>query len=213
MGCGFKHLSGTYDRHKGTGGSNGSTMRFPAEAQDPENAGFAKAKAALQTVHERHPEISLADVWVLAGYVAIELSGGPPIPFAYGRSDFTLEQAIAVHGASGCPFGDGKATNPNGSRLPSADLGPDPEAPRECPMHVKEKPTIDAIRGVFQRLGFNDKETVCLIVLGHQFGRCHPDVSGNEFPWYSFDPAHWNVYANGPPRDSDPQESFLGPKK
>jgi cytochrome c peroxidase len=62
---------------------------------------------------------------------------------------------------------------------------------------VKEKPTIDAIRGVFTRLGFDDKETVCLIVLGHQYGRCHLHVSGNQHPWYVFDPAHWNVYGPG----------------
>ena len=45
-----------------------------------------------------------------------------------------------------------------------------------------EKPTIDSIRGTFTRMGFDAKETVCLIVLGHQFGRCHSDVSGNEHP-------------------------------
>ena len=35
-------------------------------------------------------------------------------------------------------------------------------------MHVKEKPTIDAIRGTFGRMGFMDREAVCLIILGHQ---------------------------------------------
>ena len=46
-------------------------------------------------------------------------------------------------------------------------------------------------------MGFGDKEAVLLIILGHQFGRCHPDVSGYEHPWYAFDPAHWNVYDHG----------------
>ena len=46
-------------------------------------------------------------------------------------------------------------------------------------------------------MGFDDRETVCLIVLGHQFGRCHPEVSGNEEAWYAFDPTHWNVYRHG----------------
>ena len=46
-------------------------------------------------------------------------------------------------------------------------------------------------------MGFDDRETVCLIVLGHQFGRCHRDVSGFEHPWYAFDPTHWNVYEHG----------------
>ena len=47
-------------------------------------------------------------------------------------------------------------------------------ATRGCPAHVREKPTIDATRGVFSRLGFDDKETACLIILGHQYGRCLP---------------------------------------
>ena len=44
-------------------------------------------------------------------------------------------------------------------------------------MHEREAPTIRAMRGLFDRLGFDDKETVALIILGHQYGRCHLDVS------------------------------------
>ncbi|KAH8051801.1 cytochrome-c peroxidase [Aureococcus anophagefferens] len=46
-------------------------------------------------------------------------------------------------------------------------------------------------------LGFDDRETVALILLGHQYGRCHPEVSGNENAWYAFDPAHWNLFEHG----------------
>ena len=38
---------------------------------------------------------------------------------------------------------------------------------------------------------------MCLIILGHQYGRGHPEISGFEGPWYAFDPAHWNVYSSG----------------
>jgi len=106
------------------------------------------------------------------------------------------EAAKKLGRPSGCPFGDGKF-NPHGSRLPAADLGPDPKAPEGAPAHIREAPTIQAVRNTFERMGFNDKETVALIVLGHQFGRCHPEVSGFEHPWYAFDPAHWNVYKHG----------------
>jgi len=190
------HLSGTYDKDKKTGGSNGSTMRFTTEATDPENAGLSKAIEVLAPVHKKHPYLSLADLWILAGYVAIESTGGPHIRFATGRKDFSLEEAQQIHGPTGCPFGDGKH-NPCGSRLPTADVGPDPAAKPGAPPHVAEAPTIAAMRGTFTRLGFSDKETVCLIVLGHQYGRCHEDVSGYRGPWYLFDPAHWNVYAHG----------------
>jgi cytochrome c peroxidase len=142
--------------------------------------------------------LSAADIQVLAGYLAIEVMGGPVIPFSYGRVDYTFEQAVSINGADkgGCPFGDGKF-NPHGSRLPAADLGPNPSCPNSHNISEREKPTIDAVRGTFRRMGFDDKETVCLIVLGHQFGRCHPEVSGYEHPWYVFDPTHWNIYESG----------------
>lgn len=191
------HCSGTYDKNKGTGGSDGATMRFPVEQSDPENAGLGKARKVLDEFRDQEcPWMSYADIYILAGYVAIEASGGPNIPYCTGRRDFTLEEARAVFGASGCPFGDG-AFNPHKSRLPAADLGPDTSLPASAPVHEREKKTIDAIRGTFTRMGFDDKETVCLIVLGHQFGRCHSDVSGYENAWYAFDPTHWNVYSSG----------------
>ena len=74
---------------------------------------------------------------ILAGNVAIEASGGPHIRFRHGRKDFTMDEAIEIHGSSGCPFGSGKL-NPSGSRLPAADLGPDEKAPKGCPMHQRE---------------------------------------------------------------------------
>eukprot|EP00040_Diaphanoeca_grandis_P023920 m.130796 g.130796 ORF g.130796 m.130796 type:complete len:386 (+) comp29501_c1_seq1:185-1342(+) len=190
------HLSGTYDKEKKNGGSNGATMRFKTESEDPENAGLPLAIKILEPIKQKYPWLSQADIWILAGYVAIETTGGPHIRFATGRQDFTMEEAVASNGPTGCPFGDGKH-NPCGSRLPSADLGENKTAGKNAPMHEKEASTIAAMRGTFQRMGFNDKETACLIVLGHQYGRCHPHVSGYDGPWYLFDPARWNVYEHG----------------
>jgi cytochrome c peroxidase len=171
-------------------------MRFDAEKNDPENRGLEKARARLEPLKQKYDWISYADLYTLAGYVGIEASGGPYIPFGVGRKDYTKEEAATKYGSGLCPFGDGKH-NPLGSRLPAADLGTDKSARSGCPMHVKEKPTIDAMRGVFTRLGMTDKETVCLIILGHQLGRCHLETSGFEHPWYAFDPAHWNAYESG----------------
>ena len=142
------------------------------------------------------PMLSEADIQILCGYVALEDMGGPKVPFCFGRKDFTREEAVQRNGPSGCPFGDGKF-NPKGSRLPAADLGPDPNHSSSREPQVREAPTIRAVRSTFQRMGLSDRETVLLIVLGHQFGRCHPEVSGYEHPWYVFDPMHWNVYENG----------------
>jgi len=190
------HCCGTYDKEKGNGGSNGGTMRFETEQLDPENAGLRKARKILEPIKKKHPWISYADLYVLSGYVAIESSGGPHIRFSIGRQDYTDTEASHRYGPRKCPFGDGKY-NPSGSRLPSADLGSKSGCPMHAAPHEKEAPTINAMRGTFERLGMTDKETVCLIILGHQYGRCHPHVSGYENAWYGFDPAHWSVYTRG----------------
>jgi catalase (peroxidase I) len=191
------HSSGTYDAQAKTGGSNGGTIWLAAE-NDPENKGFDKAKAMLRRVHKKHAgKISLADLAVLGGCVAIEETGGPVIPFAVGRADWTPAEAKAKNKTpTGCPFGDGKV-NPHGSRLPPADLGPDLKCPVTGAVADREKPTIDAVRKTFRRMGFDDRETVLLIVMGHQYGRCHPEVSGYEHPWYSFAPGYWNSGSAG----------------
>ena len=42
------------------------------------------------------------------------------------------------------------------------------------------------IRKIFNRMGFNDQEIVCLIGGGHVLGRCHIDRSGYDGPWVCF---------------------------
>lgn len=44
------HASGTYDKESGTGGSNGSTMRFAPEAAHGGNAGLSAARDFLEPV-------------------------------------------------------------------------------------------------------------------------------------------------------------------
>lgn len=176
-------------------------MRFPAEQNDPENAGLSKAREVLKRIHEKHAYLSLADIYVLAGYVAFEASGGPIIPFAVGRKDFTKEEAQSIYGESLCPFGRGK-DNPNGSLLPAADMGQSSECDPQAKACEKEQPTIDHVRAIFNRMGLDDKEIVALIVMGHQYGRMHENISGyggvtGADTWYAFDPNHWSVYGPG----------------
>jgi hypothetical protein len=92
------HASGTYDKRDGTGGSNGATMRFPLEANDGANKGLSIVRDMLYPVKQRHPEISYADLWCLASVAAIEFSGGPKIPFKFGRQDFTDESRCPANG-------------------------------------------------------------------------------------------------------------------
>ena len=81
------HASGTYDKNAGDGGSDGATMRFKPEIDDDANAGLGIIIDLLKPVSARHPEISIADLWTLAGVCSIEFSGGPTCPFTFGRSD------------------------------------------------------------------------------------------------------------------------------
>ena len=83
-------------------------MRFEPESKDGANAGLDLARAKLEQIKEKYPEISYADLWILASYVAIEEMGGPRIEFKAGRSDAT----------------DGSAC-PAVGRLPDAALGAD----------------------------------------------------------------------------------------
>ena len=81
-------------------------MRFNPEASWGANAGLDVARAALEPVKEKHPEISYADLYTFAGVVAIEEAGGPTIAFRLGRKDMESGE-----------------TSPPDGRLPDADKG------------------------------------------------------------------------------------------
>lgn len=81
------HAAGTYSAKDGSGGSDGATMRFKPEASWGANAGLAVARARLEKVKAAHPGLTTADLWSLAGVVAIQAMGGPAIPWRPGRVD------------------------------------------------------------------------------------------------------------------------------
>ena len=81
------HASGTYDKATNTGGSEGATMRFAPEAEFGANAGLGLARTALEPIKKAYPEMSYADLWTLAGCVAIQYMGGPAIGWRSGRVD------------------------------------------------------------------------------------------------------------------------------
>jgi len=138
-------------------------MRFSPESNWGANAGLGLARDLLEPIKSRHPDMSYADMWTLAGCVAIEYMGGPTIPWQKGRSDFP--------DGSKCPA-DG--------RLPDADKGTIGK-------------TVQHIRDVFSRMGFNDKEIVALCG-AHALGRCHTDRSGYWGPWTRAETTFSNQY-------------------
>jgi cytochrome c peroxidase len=92
------HASGTYDKATGTGGSNGATMRFAPESTDGANAGLHIARGLLEQIKKRFPDISYADLWTLAGVIAIKEMGGPVIPWRPGRLDVTDDSKVPPNG-------------------------------------------------------------------------------------------------------------------
>ncbi|CAL9161779.1 unnamed protein product [Musa hybrid cultivar] len=84
------HDAGTYDVKTKTGGPNGS-IRFEEEYSHGSNAGLEIAIDLLEPVKVKHPKITYADLYQqLAGVVAVEITGGPTVPFAPGRKDSSI---------------------------------------------------------------------------------------------------------------------------
>lgn len=98
------HGAGTYDCQSKTGGPLG-TIRNGEELSHKANAGLAIAVNLLQPIKDKYPELTYADFYQLAGVVAVEVTGGPTIPFHPGRRD---HEVVPVEG-----------------RLPDATLGLD----------------------------------------------------------------------------------------
>ncbi|KAF0720662.1 hypothetical protein AaE_010287 [Aphanomyces astaci] len=146
------HSSGTYSKKDNSGGSKGGTIRHDPEINHGANAGLDTAIEQLEPIKKNYPGISYADLYVLAGIVAISEMGGPEVKFHLGRKD-------AVSGDECTPDG----------RLPDADKGSKPN-------------TINHVREIFYRMGFNDREIVALIG-AHAVGRCYPSRSGFSGPW------------------------------
>ncbi|KAL7696489.1 ascorbate-dependent peroxidase [Lotmaria passim] len=81
------HEAGSYDCQKKDGAPNTASMRFKPECDYGGNKGLHVPRNALEPLKKKYPQISYADLWVLAAYVAIEYMGGPQIPFCWGRVD------------------------------------------------------------------------------------------------------------------------------
>ncbi|KAF5207332.1 L-ascorbate peroxidase, cytosolic [Thalictrum thalictroides] len=80
------HSAGTFDVKTKTGGPFG-TMRHKDEQSHGANNGLDKAVVLLEPIKEQFPILSYGDFYQLAGVVAVEITGGPDVPFHPGRKD------------------------------------------------------------------------------------------------------------------------------
>ncbi|KAH7433151.1 hypothetical protein KP509_07G056600 [Ceratopteris richardii] len=79
------HDAGTYDAKTKTGGPNGS-IRIEKEYNHSANAGL-KIAIEFCGIKSKYPNLTYADLYQLAGVVAVEVTGGPTIEFVPGRKD------------------------------------------------------------------------------------------------------------------------------
>nr|UVJ68614.1 Pod [Lilium brownii] len=80
------HSAGTWDAKSQTGGPFG-TMRHKQELGHGANNGLDIAVKLLEPIKEQFPVLSYGDFYQLAGVVAVEVTGGPDVPFHPGRED------------------------------------------------------------------------------------------------------------------------------
>lgn len=163
------HAAGTYDVGTKTGGPFG-TIRHPEELAHEANKGLDIAVRLLELIKQQFPILSYADFYQLAGVVAVEVTGGPEIPFHPGRPQvlhFLIDFSIPLDSISEMRelilFQDKDEPPPEG-RLPDAAKG------------------ADHLRDVFGHMGLSDKDIVALSG-GHTLGRCHKERSGFEGQW------------------------------
>jgi len=180
------HSAGTYRVADGRGGAGGGQQRFAPLNSWPDNANLDKARRLLWPIKQKYGrQISWADLFILAGNVALESMGFKTFGFGGGRAD-TWEPEELYWGPEGTWLGDERYSgerelhNPLGA-VQMGLIYVNPEGP-----NGKPDPLAAArdIRETFGRMAMNDEETVALIAGGHSFGKTHgagdPSLIGPE---------------------------------
>ena len=171
------HAAGTYRTADGRGGGGRGQQRFAPLNSWPDNVNIDKSRRLLWPVKQKYGQkISWADLFILAGNVALESMGFRTFGFAGGRED-TWEPDNDINWGSETKWlatdkrftGDRDLDQP----LAATHMGliyVNPEGP-----DANGDPVSAArdIRATFGRMAMNDEEIVALIAGGHTFGKAH----------------------------------------
>jgi catalase-peroxidase len=175
------HSAGTYRTADGRGGAGTGNQRFAPINSWPDNGNLDKARRLLWPVKQKYGNaISWADLFVLAGNVAMETMGFKTFGFAGGRADIWQPEEDIYWGAEKewLATSDKPDSRYSGERdlenpLAAVQMGliyVNPEGPDGNP-----DPLLSGrdVRETFARMAMNDYETVALVAGGHTFGKAH----------------------------------------
>ncbi|MFP5383383.1 MAG: catalase/peroxidase HPI [Gammaproteobacteria bacterium] len=170
------HSAGTYRISDGRGGAGTGNQRFAPIGSWPDNANLDKARRLLWPVKQKYgKQISWADLFILAGNVAMESMGFKTFGFAGGREDIWEPEDEIYWGSESEWLGDMRYSGERQLENPLAAVQMgliyvNPEGPNGQPSILASGKDI---RETFARMAMNDEETVALIAGGHTFGKCH----------------------------------------
>ena len=175
------HAAGTYRTADGRGGANSGNQRFAPLNSWPDNGNLDKARRLLWPIKRKYGKnISWADLFILAGNVAIESMGGPIFGFGGGRKDIYEPERDVYWGAEEKWVSDGAETRIQPDRemelehpLAAIQMGliyVNPEGPGGNPDPLQ---SARDIKITFERMAMNHEETVALTAGGHTFGKAH----------------------------------------
>uniref|UniRef100_UPI0035B3C38D catalase/peroxidase HPI n=1 Tax=Hylemonella sp. TaxID=2066020 RepID=UPI0035B3C38D len=175
------HAAGTYRTADGRGGANTGNQRFAPLNSWPDNGNLDKARRLLWPIKQKYGNaISWADLFILAGNVAMETMGFKTFGFGGGRADIWAPEEDIYWGAEKewLATSDKPNSRYSGERnlenpLAAVQMGliyVNPQGPDGKPDPVASGKDV---RETFARMAMNDYETVALVAGGHTFGKMH----------------------------------------
>ena len=171
------HGTGTYRTLDGRGGGGRGQQRFAPLNSWPDNVNIDKSRRLLWPIKQKYgQQISWADLFVLAGNVALESMGFRTFGFAGGREDVWEADMDVNWGAETQWLGTDKRFHDEREldhNLAATQMGliyVNPEGPNASGDYMA---AAKDIRTTFGRMAMDDEETVALIAGGHSFGKTH----------------------------------------
>lgn len=183
------HAAGTYRTGDGRGGASSGQQRFAPLNSWPDNGNLDKARRLLWPIKQKYgAQISWADLFILAGNVAIESMGGPVFGFGGGRKDVYEPERDTYWGAEELWVDQGVETRIQPDKgleleapLAAIQMGLIYVNPEGRGGNMDPLQSAHDMKMTFERMAMNHEETVALTAGGHAFGKAHGAKPSDSF--------------------------------